>query len=121
MKPDIKNSGIEVRILYMLLMRSDRYSYLPDLFEHLGEDVEKMTNLLVEFAGRTISFPYIAELEKFSVDIEIYSRLKGKIGAAIALEVSKLAKRLDMAESLVESKFRNMKKIIKETGLDFGR
>jgi hypothetical protein len=56
-----------------MLLRHDKYSFLPELLDEVGEEL--MTRLLDVFAGATIEFPSIKRLERYSREVCIYDRL----------------------------------------------
>ena len=67
---------LESKLLYILLLRSGQYDFLPDLFDAIDENTEVMTQLLGSFAGTIITFPSTEKIEQYSKEIMVYARMK---------------------------------------------
>jgi hypothetical protein len=67
---------LESKLLYILLLRSGQYNFLPDLFDAIDENTEVMTRLLDSFAGTTITFPSTEKIEQYAKEITVYARMK---------------------------------------------
>lgn len=68
---DVQGNSID--IFYVLLLYSDKYGFLPELYEILGKD--KTFKLLDIFAGMTIKFPSLSEMERIAFEVKVYMKL----------------------------------------------
>jgi hypothetical protein len=62
------------RLVYYMMLRSGQYTLLPELLDVVGE--EKMSELLKLFAGNTLQFPTLDELNRYAKEVNIYFRLQ---------------------------------------------
>lgn len=75
MKLTVKSKEqFQSKLLYLLLMRNEKYSFLLELLEEVGD--ETMGRLLQIFSGSTIQFPSMLELERLAKQITIYYRIR---------------------------------------------
>lgn len=111
--PDLKRT--ESNLLYLLLLRTDQYSFLPELFEAVNEDTDAMAKLLHCFAGVTIAFPSINQLEKMIEEVRIflrmrYARRRQETRDSICAEYS-------IHDATIDVVCKRMNKLVKEAGI----
>jgi len=61
-------------IVYIMLLRSGKYSFLPELLDVVGKD--QMMDLLQMFAGMKMQFPTMEELQRYAKEVSIFFRLE---------------------------------------------
>jgi hypothetical protein len=115
MSPDM--GFVESKILYLLLLRSGKYSFLPDLFDAIGEDNDMMVRLLSMFAGQRITFPTVNLIAAYTRDIRIYYRLTGLTGRGLAAAIEELSAEYSIDEWSIRHKFRKMRGIAEDAGI----
>jgi hypothetical protein len=93
------NSVSSFRILHLLLLRSNKYSFLPELLDEVGE--ETMYKLLQIFAGIKIEFPSIKKLEQYAREITIYERLNKASNKNKAMVVNNLCEEYNIDNDTV--------------------
>jgi len=116
----IRATEKERRILYAMLIAYEKYSFLPELFDALDEDPEKMFNVLTIFEGMKITFPKLKEMTKILDNIRIYARINAvaKKGRTIVTGVvEELAVHHGIDEKEVRTRYRNVRKIMRESGI----
>lgn len=97
-------------LLYVLLLYSGKYTFLPDLYECLGR--EKMIEVMDIFAGSSISFPSAATLKKYARELSIYLRLKN-VGPQRKKDMTKdLADEYMLDEQTIQDSYRKVEKIV---------
>ena len=67
-------SALEEQVIYILLLRSGKHTYLPELLDVVGQD--KMMQLLQLFAGMKFQFPKTTELAKYAKEVTIFFRIR---------------------------------------------
>ena len=67
-------NGDNVRLVYLLLLADKKNTFLPDLYDLLGED--RTLEMMEVFAGQTIEFPSVARIEELTRDVEIFVRIQ---------------------------------------------
>lgn len=106
---------LESNLLYLMLLRSEQYSFLPELFEAVNEDVDAMSRLLHCFAGMTITFPTIDQFERTAEEVRIFLRMKHakrktETRAAICAEYA-------ICDAAIDTACERMNKLVKEAGI----
>lgn len=64
---------LEAHIIYILLLRSGKYTFLPELLDVVGQ--EKMMELLQLFSGMQFKFPETSEIERYAKEVTIFFRV----------------------------------------------
>jgi hypothetical protein len=108
----LDNNGNYVGILFVLLLHSNKYSFLPDLVEELGED--KSLDFLERFAGKTIKFPSIAEFTSLARSVTIYIKCKNAPHYKLNVVMENLASRYCIDVASVQNIYHNTKKDLEE-------
>jgi hypothetical protein len=110
-------SMLESKLLYLLLLRSGQYTFLPDLYDAIGEDNDMMIRLLSMFAGQNIDFPDEDKIGRYIRDIKMYFRLHVLSGRARVIAIEELAAYYDLDQKELQKKYHRMRKIIEESGI----
>jgi len=111
--------GLSVKAVYLLLLQYDKYSYLPEIFDLVGESA--MVKLLDRFAGLQIKFPTEGEILDVVRCLKIYSRLSKIQAGKRAPVIDELASDLDMTPLSVYDNFNRTKKELENRlGIGFG-
>ena len=107
--------ALHSKIVYMLLYRKNKYSFLPELFDALNDDEKLISELFVRFSGCSITFPTVDELEEIARDIRIYAKSRS---VKIKDEAySDLATEYGMPQETVRTIYISMKKLLDEAGM----
>lgn len=104
--------------MYWILLRSGKYDFLPELFEILDEDVDKMSKVLTMFSGVTISFPTLDTLEKYNTEIKIYARMRSirrRDGSFIG--IGGLESEFDMDRAEIHRIYKRVGGFLNESGI----
>jgi hypothetical protein len=107
-----KGQSLSVKAVYLLLIQYDKYSFLPELYDIIGEAA--MTKLLERFAGQSIKFPSEAELLDIVRKLKIYSRLYKVQPGRRRPVIEELASDLDMTPESVQVSFTKTKKELED-------
>jgi len=102
-----RNLDKYVDLLVLLLIKTDKYSMLPELLEVFGGD--KLGQFLSIFEGCTIRVPSIQELKGSLRDIDIYVSLNKSI---LPEEKSRLASKYDVSVDMIEKIFAYMTDLV---------
>ena len=108
---------LETNLLYLLLLRYNAFAFLPELFEALGENTEQMNMLLYCFAGCTVTFPTVEQLEKYANEIRIYLRTVRANKMQINDVREALAVEFDMKKEEVNAVVERIRALVKEFGI----
>lgn len=100
-----------VDTFYLLLLHSDRYSHLPELYEVFGKEATiKFLNL---FSGSTFVIPPARDFERIARDVSIYIRVStSSTPDGRAAIVTELAREYQITESEVRKLYNLMRDII---------
>lgn len=109
---DKANNISSYRILQIMLLRSEKYSFLPELLDEVGE--EAMYKLLNVFAGTKIEFPSVSKLERYAREITIYQRLNEVNSSKKSIIVNCLCEEYDIDNDTVWSIYRKIAKLAKD-------
>jgi hypothetical protein len=112
---------VQSKLLYLLLLRSGKYTFLPDLFDAIGEDNDMMIRLLSMFAGQRITFPTPDQIAIHTRDITIFHRLYNLAGRTLATAAEELSADYGMEGDEVKRRYRIMREIANEAGISFKR
>lgn len=108
---------VQSKLLYLLLLRSGQYTFLPDLFDAINEDNNMMIRLLSLFAGQKISFPTPDRIAKHVRDIKIFCRLCNLRGRNFTSVASELSSEFGLSDSEVHRRYNIMNGIANEAGI----
>ena len=109
--------GDYVNLLYVLLLYSGKYDFLPDLYDTIGE--EMTLKLLDVFAGSKIRFPSSEELKRLISEVRIYMRLKAAQKKHQPAIVRDIADELIITEATVRNIYSRVAKIVeKDLGME---
>lgn len=104
------NAAKRVDVLYVLLVHSDRFSVLPELYEIFGR--EALLKFLDLFSGTTISVPSAEDLRSAIRDMTIYTRLVGATASSRSSRVERLADEYGVSKQTVEKRFDKVKEMM---------
>ena len=101
-----------VDVLKVIMLYTDRFSLLPELYEVFGE--EHLLRFLDVFAGTIIEVPPPEVLERAVRDVTIYMRMKKSGPVGRGKVISALAEELLISEESVKQTYREVSKIIEQ-------
>lgn len=113
----LDNNNDHVSLFYVLLLQCGKYSFLPELYDMLGE--EKTLQVLEVFAGKTIRFPLMSELTRIARDIAIYCRIAKVPENSSTPVVNDLATEYNMEAMTVRKVYSEMSKTVQALGIKF--
>ena len=103
---------LETHIIYILLLRSGKYTFLPELLDVVGR--EKMVELLQLFAGMQFKFPATSEIEKYAKEVTIFFRVHRAMPKQRASVVKDLADEYFVDEDTINLAYRKIAHLIKQ-------
>lgn len=104
--------NIAPSLIYILLLKSGKYSFLPELLDVVGED--KMMELLELFSGMQIKFPTIEEIRKHAKEVTVFFRLQKARPAHRATVVKQLAEEYFVEEDMINIIYKKMVKLVQQ-------
>lgn len=104
------NNQKRVDLLYLLLVHSNRFSSLPELYEIFGK--EALIKFLDIFEGQRLTVPSAKDLKKAVREVNIYSRLIDKPKGTRAKVMRELASDYTMTVKDVAGVFAQMRELM---------
>ena len=104
------NNQKRVDLLYLLLVHSNRFSSLPELYEIFGK--EALIKFLDIFEGQRLTVPSAKDLKKAVREVNIYSRLIDKPRGTRAKVMRELASDYTMTVKDVAGVFAQMRELM---------
>lgn len=98
----------------MVLLNTDSYSLLPELYDVFGED--NLIKFLDVFAGNTITVPGKKKFASAVQKIEIYSRLEVKKNKPT---IKELADEYEVSEKYISNSYLEIKTLVENTNTVF--
>lgn len=112
MKVSQHKEQLEAHIVYIMLLRSGRYTYLPELFDAVGK--EKMLEVLQLFAGMQIKFPTMDEIKRYAKEVTIFFRINKVSEKQRASVVKDLADEYIVDEDTINLIYQQMSHLLKD-------
>jgi hypothetical protein len=103
---------LEAHIVSIMLLRSGKYSFLPELLDVVGR--EQMLSLLQMFAGLQIQFPSTSELERYAKEVSIFFRVHRAKPAQRSAIVKDLADVYLVDEDTVNAIYQKIRKLVEQ-------
>lgn len=112
LKSKESDQQLAMQVVYILLLLTDKYNFLPELLDVVGR--EKMMELLQLFAGITIKFPTIQEIERYSKEVTIFFRVHRSTKEQRASVVKDLADYYLVTEDAINLVYNKVKHLVEE-------
>lgn len=110
MNLSVHDEKLSQHIVYVLLLKSAKNSFLPELLDVVGED--KMMEMLQLFAGMKFQFPTIKDLERHAKDVNIFFRLHRTPAKRRPAVMKDLAHEYFVEEDDIQYLFKKMQKLV---------
>lgn len=103
---------LEAHIIYILLLRSGKHTFLPELLDVVGP--EKMMELLQLFAGMQFKFPTTEEIERHAKEVTIFFRVHSASPQQRAAVIKDLADTYFVDEDTINLAYRKIASLIEQ-------
>lgn len=107
-----KRNNLAASLIYILLLKSGKYSFLPELLDVVGED--KMMELLELFAGVKFQFPSMDELKKHAKEVTVFFRVHKARPAHRGKVVKELAEEYFITDDMINIIYKKMAKLVQQ-------
>jgi len=111
-KSEIHDTALKEQIIYIMLLRSGKHSFLPELLDVVGKD--KMMELLQLFSGLQISFPTMSELNLHAKEVNIFFRMHRATKAQQSRVVKDLTEEYYIDEDTVHYIYKKLKYLLED-------
>lgn len=108
-------SGRDSDVLYILMLLSGKYNFLPELYDVLG--YEMTLKVLDIFAGTEIKFPSEKEFARLARDVSVYSRLSSVTPSMKESVVNQISLEYNISVSSVNDIYESVSSSLKSLGL----
>ena len=103
---------LKEEIVDTMLLKSGKYSFLPELLDVVGSD--KMMELLQLFAGLEFKFPPMAELQMYAKEVNVFFRINKANKGQRSRVVKDLVDEYYVDEDMINYIYKKMKRVLQD-------
>lgn len=107
-----RDIALKQQIIYIMLLKSGKYSFLPELLDIVGRD--KMMELLQLFAGIEFKFPTMSEIEMHAKEVNVFFRIHKANKGQRSRVVKELVDEYYVDDDMINYIYKKMKRILQD-------